>query len=238
MHLLDLTLPRSVDNVALDEALLESAEVHGGQEVLRLWESAEPIVVLGRSSPIHSEVNLDFCKGNGIEVFRRCSGGASVVVGKGVLMYAVLLDYRLRPELRMLENAHRFVMSKIREAVERLGIKVEMQGTCDLTIDQRKFSGNALRCKRNWLIYHGTLLCDFDLNLIQSCLGTPVRQPDYRVGRSHIDFLTQLPVKVNDLKDSLIEVWNANEVRTEWPESLTKELAVNKYDTNDWTYKI
>lgn len=153
-------------------------------------------------------------------------------------MYAVVLDYRLRPELRMLEQAHQFVMSRIQQAIANIGFAVEMQGTCDLTINGRKFSGNALRCKRNWMLYHGTLLCDFDLELIQACLGSPVRQPDYRAGRSHRDFLTHLPVEVHALRQSLIGVWQADSLRASWPRELTFELTSQKYSTEAWTYKI
>jgi lipoate-protein ligase A len=238
MELLDLSLERSVDNIAIDEALLEDAEFADGRELLRLWETPVPIVVLGRSSPINREVNLDYCITHDIEIFRRCSGGSTVVTGPGCLMYAVVLDYRLRPELRMLEQAHQFVMSRIRQSIADVGVQVDLQGTCDLTIAGRKFSGNALRCKRNWMMYHGTLLCDFDPELIQACLGEPMRQPDYRAGRSHREFLTRLPVEISVLRQSLISTWQANCRRDSWPRELTNELAANKYSTRDWTYKI
>lgn len=238
MELLDLSLERSADNIAVDEALLEQAEQNGGTEILRLWETPVPIVVLGRSSPIEQEVNLDYCKAHGIEIFRRCSGGSSIVTGPGSLMYAVVLDYLARPQLRMLEQAHQFVMSRIQQAISDAGIAVEMQGTCDLTIDGRKVSGNALRCKRNWMLYHGTLLCDFDPELIQACLGEPIRQPDYRAGRSHREFLTKLPVDIRTLRDSLIAIWQADCIRESWPSELTKKLVEQKYSTESWTFKI
>ncbi len=238
MELLDLSLQRSVENIAVDEALLEQAEQHGGSELLRLWETPLPIVVLGRSSPINREVNLDYCSSQGIEIFRRCSGGATVVTGPGCLMYAVVLDYRIRPELRMLEQAHQFVMSRIQRAIADVGVAAEMQGTCDLTLHGRKFSGNALRCKRNWMMYHGTLLCNFDPELIQACLGDPVRQPDYRAGRSHRDFLTRLPVEIATLRRSLIKTWQADSRRESWPSELTQELVSQKYLSDAWTYKI
>ena len=238
MELLDLSLEQSVDNIAVDEALLEEAERNGANELLRLWETPVPLVVLGRSSPIRQEVNLDFCAANDIEVFRRCSGGSSILAGPGCLMYAVVLDYRIRPELRMLETAHRFVMSRVQQAIADVGVVVNMNGTSDLTINDRKFSGNALRCKRNWMMYHGTLLCDFDIDLIEACLGLPRRQPDYRANRSHREFLMQLPVDIPSLRHSLIRTWEADSIRAQWPRALTRELVDQKYSTEAWTYKI
>ena len=151
MKLLDLTLDDPWADVALDEALVETAERTGGHpELLRVWEPLRPIVVLGRSSPIETEVDLAACARDSVPVIRRASGGATIVTGPGCLMYAVLLDYRRRPKLKMLDQAHRLVVERLREALESLGVETEWRGICDLTYRNRKVSGNALRCKRNW----------------------------------------------------------------------------------------
>lgn len=238
MKLLDLTSTSPAENLAIDEALLEAAEATPNHpEVFRLWEPVEPLVVIGRSSPIKTEVNLPFCRSNHIPVLRRCSGGQSIVTGPGCLMYAVLLDYRIRPELRMLEVAHRFVMTRIKQSVENLGVHVNIDGTSDLTLNGCKFSGNALRCKRNFLIYHGTLLVDFDLALIQKCLGTPIREPEYRQKRSHLDFLTQLPVEKSRLREELASVWQASDSFKTLSQNDVDELKA-KYQSESWTFKV
>src|SRR5688500_8952672 len=114
MQFLDLTLDSPQANLALDEALLEHAERAGRpSEVLRVWESPAPIVVIGRSSRIEDEVHLDHCRTAGIPVLRRVSGGAAIVAGPGCLMYAVMLSYQVRPELRPIDAAHRFVLETI-----------------------------------------------------------------------------------------------------------------------------
>ena len=239
MKLLELTLDPPVANVALDEAILEFAEASTNHcEVLRIWEPLEPIVVLGRSSPIATEANLSFCQSENIPIVRRCSGGQSIVTGPGCLMYAVLLDYRLRPELRMLEQAHRFVMTNMQEAIKSLGIETTLEGTSDLTFNGRKFSGNALRCKRNWLIYHGTMICEFDIDLIPKCLGNPIRQPEYRQQRTHKDFLIPLPTTTNELAIAIANQWSALEALDAWPSDLTDELVDEKYGQAEWNEKI
>jgi len=239
MHFLDLTLERPVDNIAVDEALLEQAESGQGSELLRLWEPSNPMVVLGRSSSIRHEVKLDICDARNIPVFRRCSGGATIITDTDCLMYSVLLDYRLRPHLRMLEQAHLFVMQRMHAAIQNLGFPVEICGTCDLALNNRKFSGNALRCKRNWMMYHGTILCEnFDLNLVSECLGTPKRQPEYRRDREHHEFLTTLPASPQTVRSAIIQQWRAEEILVRWPERLTTELSDHKYLTEAWTHKI
>ena len=118
MQLLSLTLRSPAENLALDEALIENAEqTEDHPEVLRLWEPTQNFVVIGRSSSYSGEVNHDYCKENNIPVFRRVTGGAAIVTGPGCLMYGVLLDYRRRPELKMLDQAHQFVMQQMAAAL-------------------------------------------------------------------------------------------------------------------------
>lgn len=239
MKLLELTLDEPAENISLDEALLETAETSEDHpEVLRIWEPQSPMVVIGRSSPIETEVNLDFCDRNGIEVYRRASGGQSIATGPGCLMYAVLLDYQKRPELRILEEAHRFVTGQMQLALKTLQIETQMEGTCDLTLDGKKFSGNALRCKRNWLIYHGTMLCNFDIDLIAKCLGKPIRQPEYRGERDHREFITQLPTSTNALANAIKQQWPCSEALETWPKELTQQLVEEKYSQQKWNNKI
>lgn len=196
------------------------------------------MVVLGRSSPLRQEVNVDYCGDTDIEILRRCSGGQSIVAGPGCLMYALLLDYRRRPEMRMLEQVHRLVMGQMQKAIGRLNIDVQMQGTSDLTYQGRKFSGNSLRCKRNWLIYHGTMICGMEIGLIDDCLGTPIREPEYRERRSHIDFLTRLPTSTELLASAIIEQWKVDQPFPSWPQALTRQLATDKYSDACWTGKV
>ena len=239
MQLLHYTHPTAAGNLAIDEALLDYAEANEDHpELLRLWEPNQTMVVLGRSSPVEIETNRSYCEANQIEIIRRCSGGQTIVTGPGCLMYAVLLDYRRRPELRMLDRAHEFVIGKMKTAIQTLGIPVGMKGTSDLTFQGRKFSGNALRCKRNWLIYHGTLLCDFDLNLSAKCLGKPIREPDYREGRSHLEFLTQLPTTTEKLSEAITSEWSSGPRAESWPRELTTNLMQLKYQQDEWNFKI
>lgn len=239
MKRLDLTLPTPAENLALDEALVETADVAQTHcELLRLWEPRETFVVIGRSSPLETEVNVAWCNEQKIKMFRRASGGASIVTGPGCLMYAVLLDLKKRPHLRMLDQAHAFVMETMASALASLGIETKIEGTCDLTIGGRKVSGNSLRVKRNFLIYHGTMICDFDTATIARCLGTPVRQPDYRDNRSHDQFLASIPATTDQVRRAIAKAWQAEETISEWPEELTQQLAEEKYRSEDWLRRV
>ncbi len=235
MELLDLTLPSAAENLALDEALLEEAERRGQPtETLRLWEPTRPLVVVGRSSKIDGEVHADVCRELGAPILRRISGGAAVVAGPGCLMYAVVLSYELRPCLRMVDRAHRFVLGTLAAALEPLAPGVRCRGISDLAIGRRKFSGNSLRCRRDHLLYHGTLLYDFPLDLIDRLLAMPPRQPDYRDGRSHGAFVTNLPLDAPAIRRVMAAAWGAEEPLVDWPGRLTARLALEKYGRSQW----
>ena len=239
MQRLTLTLETAAENLALDEALLDEAEATGA-EFLRIWQSPQPIVVVGRSSRVDEEVNLAECACRGIPVLRRASGGAAIVAGPGCLMYAVVLSYERRPETRGIHASHQFVLGRLADSLRPHAPQVAHAGTSDLVLrsdrDQtaRKFSGNSLRIKRTHFICHGTLLYNFDLSLISACLGSAPRQPDYRHGREHANFVTNLPLGRDILESALATAWPTTSELTNWPCARTAELATERYRRDDW----
>jgi lipoate-protein ligase A len=235
MRLLEVTLETPEENLALDEALLEEAEsARHPVETLRLWESPAPFVVVGRNSEVAREVNLGYCRERSIQVLRRSSGGASVVVAPGSLMYAVVLCYEKRPHLRALDEAHRFVLTRLVDALGRLAPDLSRQGTSDLAIGSMKCSGNSLRCKRNCFLYHGTLLYGAPLDLIADCLAMPPRQPEYRASRPHRAFLTNLPATADQLRIALAAGWQATASNDDWPRERVKQLVATRYSQAAW----
>jgi lipoate-protein ligase A len=235
MRLLDLTCPRPEENVALDEALLETAEQSAAQgEVLRIWEPPAPLVVIGRGSQRAAEVYVDRCRQRGIPILRRASGGAAIVAAPGCLMYAVVLSYKRHPHLRMIDAAHRYVLTRIARALEPFAPGVRHQGTSDLAVGGRKFSGNSMRAKRDHLLYHGTLLYNLRLELIGELLASPPRQPEYRQGRGHLDFVANLPLTAAQLRQALIEAWQVHAPLTDWPEPLMRKLVETRYRCPQW----
>ncbi|TWU35107.1 lipoate--protein ligase family protein [Novipirellula artificiosorum] len=247
MHFVPHRLAHPADQLAVDEALLlfadEATELKESQhEFLRVWEFAKPTVVVGRSSRVRDEVDVPYCDACAIPIFRRCSGGASVVGGPGCLMYSLVLDLDLRPELTHIDANHHFVMRRLLQAVNRQleqqhDETAAFQGTCDLTFVNRKFSGNSMRMTRHHVLYHGTILYDADLDLIARCLRTAPRQPDYRLGRSHQAFITNVPLDRTLLESDLRDVFDA---AVDWPAAVPADKIVQlrqqRYDERGWNF--
>jgi lipoate---protein ligase len=242
MKFLDLTLPTPAENVALDEALLEEAELStgppGSAEVLRVWEPLQPMVVIGRSSKADEEVDRATCRDLQIPVLRRSSGGAAIVTGPGCLMYAVVLSYDRHPGLRIIDSVHRFVLERLARAIEPLLPDVDRQGISDLAWQDRKISGNSLRCRRTHVLYHGTLLYQFPLDLIANCLRTAPRQPEYRRGRDHRAFVANIPLDPGQVRENLRRVWQAATPYDPWPRERTEELVQQRYALDSWNFRL
>ncbi len=226
-------------DLGLDEALLERAETGNAPlEVLRIWEARTTAVVIGRSSSLSGEVNVEECSRRSVPILRRTSGGAAVVIGPGCLMFSVVLSFARRPHLRAIDEAHRFVLSRVLEAIRPIVPEAMKSGTSDLAVGDRKFSGNSLRCRREHLLYHGTLLHDFPLATIGELLRTPPRQPQYRAGRSHGDFVTNVPIDPATLEKNLRGAFGAAETLNDLPTAEAERWAADKFGNVDWTAHV
>ena len=218
LRLLDLTLSSPEENLALDEALLEELEEHGGDPVLRFWESDRHVVVLGRACHITDDVHVAACRRDAVPVLRRASGGGTVLLGPGCLCYAFVLPFTLHPDLRSIRSTNHFILLRIARTLHRWQPQIAFQGISDLAIDGFKISGNAQRRTRKALLFHGTILYHMQTDIIARYLKHPKRQPDYRGDRDHGSFLSTIDVQPRDLKQAIADDWDARVTLESWPQ--------------------
>ena len=239
MKYLDLTLPGAEQNLALDEALLLDAEERGAGEVLRLWEPRRYFAVMGHASRTSAEVSLAACRERRVPVLRRLSGGATVLQGPGCLNYALVLKLARRPALRDVPATNAFVMERMRRALAPLmKSTITIQGFTDLVLGAQKFSGNAQYRKRRALLFHGSILLDFDIPLIEQFLLSPPRQPAYRKNRPHGEFLTNLNIPAAAVKAALKEIWGASRESADVPLDRIERLVRDRYSRDGWNFRF
>lgn len=237
---LDVELPTVAENLALDEALL--AEAHAGLatgSVVRTWMARRPTVVLGSSSHATREVDLEACRTEGVDVLRRPSGGLTVVLGPGCVMWTVVAAW---PGPTAIEAIHAALLEPLAESLRTAGRPVVRRGSSDLAVEAegafRKVSGNALRVRRDAVLYHGTLLDDFDLGLVSRVLRHPPREPDYRAGRGHGDFLANLGLGRAAIEAAVRRAFAAGTSRAAWPRTAVDELLRSRYLDSAWTHRL
>ena len=234
MQLLDLTHADLPSNLALDEALLLEAEAGRVGPVLRLWEWPTNAVVLGAAGSLAIDVNEADCCAAGVPIARRSSGGGTVLIGSGCLLYSVVLPYDLAPRLNEILPSIRYVLSRLANALRAIVPEVAFDGISDLTLQGRKFSGNSQQRKRRCFLHHGTLLCGFELDHVGRFLNAPERSPDYRQGRIHSDFLTNLPCTAEEIRHRLVKEWAPTGSLSEVPWKVTQELVAEKFGREEW----
>jgi lipoate-protein ligase A len=231
---LDLTLPTIAENLALDEALLLEAEAGRGGEVLRFWEWPTPAVILGAGCRLADDVDAAACQVDGVPILRRSSGGGTVLLGSGCLLYSIMLAYERSLLLREVRSSYCYILGQLRDALADLLPGVSCAGTSDLAAGGLKFSGNAQQRKRDHLLHHGTLLFDLDVKSVGRYLRHPARQPDYRAGRDHATFLRNLPCAAHELRRRLGRAWEASGTNEAWPADTVRQLVAEKYGREEW----
>lgn len=176
------------DNVILDQyyAKLSGAE---NRRIFRTWWGGPIMVVAGCSEKLEQVANISQCEAAGIPVFKRFTGGGTVLQTPDVLNYSYSIPAPTRVNIL---GAFRTTGEVLIYALEKFGISAQMQGISDIAVDGRKISGNAQAWKWRSVLVHGTLLVDTDMALIERLLLHPPKEPEYRQGRSHCDFLTSL----------------------------------------------
>jgi lipoate-protein ligase A len=172
-----------------DDDLIEAVRQGGGGR-LRIVAGPEPMVVLGRGSKPEREVRLAACLADGVLLRRRRGGGCSVVLDPGNVIVSLALPAAgFGNSGRYLGGASRWLI----DGLARAGLPgVEQRGICDLARGERKVGGACLYRSRGLVYYTTTLLVEPRLDLITRYLRHPPREPDYRGGRAHADFLGSL----------------------------------------------
>lgn len=235
MHFLDRTLPTAAENLALDEALLLEAEAGHGGEVLRLWEWPTPAVILGSGGRLADDVEEAACAADQVPLLRRSSGGGTVLLDRGCLLYTLVLNYDRDPALSDIRPSYRFILDILARALGQGVGELVQAGVSDLTCAGRKISGTAQQRKRSFLLHHGTLLYDMDLSRLSRYLREPPRQPEYRDGRPHRDFVTNLPLSREEIAQRLRRAWMTEDPLAAWPMDEVRRLVAEKYATAEWT---
>ncbi len=149
-------------NLAFEEYFLKGKDL--GDDILMLWQN-EPAVVVGRFQNTLEEINQAFIDAHGIPLARRISGGGAVYHDLGNVCFSFIL----RDVTPGTMDASKYIQP-VANALCKLGLAVQATKRHDLTIDGKKFSGNAMALHKNRLLFHGTLLFDTDLDRLAQVL--------------------------------------------------------------------
>ena len=122
-----------------------------------------------------------------------------------------------------MRKSYEWISAKVIEALHLAGVEAFFRPISDLATGQgeKKFSGNAQRRGKHYILHHGTILYRFDLSLISRYLKMPQDIPEYRKDRSHTDFVTNVPIDPQVFKDHLAQIFYASPLQTPSAEELS-----------------
>lgn len=162
--------------------------------VCEVFIPQQKMVVLGRSNQVTTEVNLDQCQTHGIQILRRRGGGGTVYLSEKSLVVSLgiwVKDYYDNSRYFQMINAS--LIQALVAVVPSFKLEqFKQQGISDITLFHKKVVGTSLFRSRNYLLYQASLLlfdCAEEMGLF---LKHPSREPDYRGGRDHKDFVSCL----------------------------------------------
>ena len=127
-----------------------------------LWQ-VEPSVIYGRNQVVEHEVNMEYCREHGIQVFRRKSGGGCVYADRDNLMLSFVTK-----EEQVGFAFNRFV-NMLLLVLRKMGVEASGTRHNDILIDDRKVCGTACRKTPYGCIVHSTMLYDTNMeNMLQA----------------------------------------------------------------------
>lgn len=232
---------RSDFNLALEQYLFDHTP--HGESCFMLWQNRSAVIV-GKYQNTEEEVNGDYVRRHGIQVTRRLSGGGAVYHDLGNLNYTFLTDGGVDGNMEF----GRFCTPLIR-ALESVGVKAELNGRNDVTVEGRKISGSAQYRRGGRVMHHGTILYESDLSVLQKALHvSPVKLASKGVAsvqsrvtnvREHMAQPLELEEFWAVLRRKMVEGQSVKR-RTLQPEELeeVEQLRRNRYATWEWNWGI
>ncbi|WP_321310444.1 lipoate--protein ligase [Marinifilum fragile] len=225
-------------NIACEEYLLKNFD----EDFFFLYINQDSLVV-GKHQNTLAEINLDRVNEENIPVVRRLSGGGTVYHDFGNLNYCLIK----KGEKGKLVDFKGY-SSPIIQALQKLGVNAKFEGKSDLTIDGKKFSGNASHVYKNKVMQHGTMLFSSDLKRLNQLLKVnPLKFTDRGVRsiRSRVtnisDYLSS-PISISEFANKVIQ-----EFALTYPNSklfsfsdediaTIENLKTDKFQSWEWNY--
>lgn len=227
-------------NLALEEYCVRNLNM--GDDYLLFYVN-EPSIIIGKHQNTVEEINSGYVNENDIHVVRRVSGGGAVYHDKGNLNFSFMTKYSQ-------ESIHNFkyFTGPVIKVLAELGVNAELNGRNDITVSDRKISGNAQFTDTKSMFSHGTLLFDSNLDDVVKALNVrtdKIESKGIKSVRSRVanisEFLSH-KISIEEFRQKIVNSIFAGETEIDSYElsdeqwSDVMNLSESKYRNWDWNY--
>lgn len=161
-----------------------------GTTGILVWQPQETVIVLGLSNSIETSLFTQAVAADNLRVTKRPSGGETVILTPATIAFTVAKQFQAMIRFREFFS---MVNGVVIEGLSGMGVSnLGSSGISDITIGNRKILGSSMRKAGDKLVYHAVLNLAEDPSLFGRYLRHPGREPDYRAGRSHHEFVTSV----------------------------------------------
>lgn len=180
-------------NIAFDAALIDERQAGRVPDTIRFLRFP-PTALIGRHQDLSREVDLDYCRRNGIGVVRRITGGGAIYLDEGQLGWE-LVFHRASLGTPMLPELAREICTAAARGLAELGIDARFRPRNDIEVEGRKISGTGGFFDGDVLIYQGTVLVDLDPRRMVAALSIP----EAKLGKRRLDSAAERVVTLREL---------------------------------------
>jgi lipoate-protein ligase A len=150
-------------NFALEKYAMEELDI--ASSYFLFWRTT-PTLMIGRYQNTRAEINMSYAREHDITIVRRVTGGGTIYTDQNGWQFSFIVKHPGEQRL-----AFSYFTQPILDALHSLGVDAQFTGRNDLTIDAKKFSGNAQYVRRDVVLHHGSLLFDTDLEALVRALN-------------------------------------------------------------------
>ena len=194
-------------NIAFDAALIEERQAGRVPDTIRFLRFP-PTVLVGRHQALSREVDVDYCRENGIGTVRRITGGGAIYLDEGQLGWE-LVFHRSSLGIAALPDLAREICTAVADGLSSLGVDARFRPRNDIEVDGKKISGTGGFFDGDVLIYQGTVLVDMQPEKMVRALKIPESKLAKRNLDSAAERVTTLKALLGDKMPDLDTVKNA-----------------------------
>jgi len=209
--------------MAMDDAILECRAEKQTPNTLRFLQFEPSTVLVGYHQSVEQEVRLPYCADNNVDINRRITGGGTILFTPMCLGWEIFADKTVQgvSELRKdLGKLAEFICNGAVLGLKKLGVEAEFRPKNDIEVNGRKISGTGGTERGDSYMYQGTLLIDFDIDLMLRSLRIPVE----KLKDKEIDSVKE---RVTCLKWELGYVPPLDDIKKAFREGFEEILGVN-----------